>query len=59
VKLAAAVDEQTLAIVFYRYFDDMTQEEVASMLGISRKTVGKKLDDVRAVIAELAGGGAS
>jgi len=59
VKLAAAVDEQTLAIVFYRYFDDMTQEEVATMLGISRKTVGKKLDDVRAVVASLAGGTAA
>jgi RNA polymerase sigma-70 factor, ECF subfamily len=55
VKLAAAVDERTLEIVFYRYFDDMTQEEVATMLGISRKTVGKKLDDVRAVVASLAG----
>ena len=53
VKLAAAVDERTLEIVFYRYFDDMTQEEVATMLGISRKTVGKKLDDVRAVVASL------
>ena len=55
VKLAAAVDERTLEIVFYRYFDDMTQEEVATMLGISRKTVGKKLDDVRAVVASLTG----
>ncbi len=62
VKLAASLDEQTLEIVFYRYFDDMTQEEVATMLGISRKTVGKKLDDVRAVVASLSGappGGAS
>ena len=55
VKLAASVDERTLEIVFYRYFDDMTQEEVATMLGISRKTVGKKLDDVRAVVARLGG----
>ena len=56
VKLAASLDEQTLEVVFYRYFDDMTQEEVATMLGISRKTVGKKLDGVRAVIASLGGG---
>ena len=33
----------------------MTQEEIAVMLGISRKTVGKKLDDVRTVVASLAG----
>ncbi|MDB4946754.1 MAG: polymerase sigma-54 factor RpoN [Labilithrix sp.] len=56
VKLAAEVDERTLEIVFYRYFDDLTQEEVGAMLGISRKTVGKKLDDVRAIVARLAGG---
>jgi RNA polymerase sigma-70 factor, ECF subfamily len=55
VKLAASVDERTLEIVFYRYFDDMTQEEIAVMLGISRKTVGKKLDDVRSVVLSLAG----
>ena len=55
VKLASAVDERTLEIVFYRYFDDMTQEEIAAMLGISRKTVGKKLDDVRMAVATLTG----
>lgn len=60
VKLAAAVDERTLEIVFYRYFDDLTQEEIAVQLGLSRKTVGKKLDDVRAIVTSLAdGGGAS
>jgi RNA polymerase sigma-70 factor, ECF subfamily len=58
VKLAASVDERTLEIVFYRYFDDMTQEEIAVMLGISRKTVGKKLDDVRSVVDSLSAGGA-
>jgi RNA polymerase sigma-70 factor, ECF subfamily len=57
VKLAASVDERTLEIVFYRYFDDLTQEEIAVLLGISRKTVGKKLDDVRTVVLELAGAG--
>ncbi len=53
LKLARELDEQTLEIVFYRYFDDMTQEEIATMLGISRKTVGKKLDDVRAAVERL------
>lgn len=53
LKLSRKLDDQTLEIVFYRYFDDMTQEEIATMLGISRKTVGKKLDDVRALVEEL------
>lgn len=56
VKLGAALDERTLEIAMCRYFDDMTQEEIAVLLGISRKTVGKKLDDVRAAVRDLAGG---
>lgn len=56
LKLSRELDDQTLEIVFYRYFDDMTQEEIATMLGISRKTVGKKLDDVRAAVERLGGG---
>lgn len=55
VKLAAAVDEATLEIVFYRFFDDLTQEEIAVQCGLSRKTVGKKLDEVRAIVRSLAG----
>lgn len=58
-KLAETLDHGTLEIVICRYFDDMTQDEVATMLGISRKTVGKKLDDVRRAVATLAGEGAS
>lgn len=57
VKLASAVDDRTLEIVFYRYFDDLTQEEIAVLTGLSRKTIGKKLDDVREIVASLAGGG--
>lgn len=57
-KLVSTLDETTLEILVYRFFDDMTQEEIASMTGISRKTVGKKLDDVRDAVTRL-GGGAS
>lgn len=55
LKLSRRLDDRTLEIVFYRFFDDMTQEEIATMLGLSRKTVGKKLDDVRALVEELSG----
>jgi len=55
LKLSAAVDERTLEIVCFRYLDDMTQEEIAVLLGLSRKTIGKKLDDVREIVARLAG----
>jgi RNA polymerase sigma-70 factor (ECF subfamily) len=53
VKLTRELDERTLEIVLYRYFDDMTLEEIATMIGLSRKTVAKKLDDVRDAVARL------
>lgn len=56
LKLSRRLDDRALEIVLYRFFDDMTQEEIATMLGLSRKTVGKKLDDVRALVDELSGG---
>lgn len=55
LKLSRRLDDRALEIVLYRFFDDMTQEEIATMLGLSRKTVGKKLDDVRALVDELSG----
>jgi len=62
-KLIGMLDERALEILFYRYSDDMTQEEIAEMVGISRKTVGKKLDDIRDAVSSLSGvpatGGAS
>jgi len=53
LKLTQALDESTLEILVCRFFDDMTQEEVADTLGISRKTVGRKLEDVRAAVERL------
>lgn len=53
VKLTKTLDDQTLEILFYRYFDDMTQEEIATQLSLSRKTVGKKLDDITAAVRAL------
>ena len=36
----------------YRYLDDMTQEEIAELLGLSRKTIGKRLDRIREAVAK-------
>lgn len=54
-KLVSTLDETTVEILVYRFFDDMTQEEIAEVTGISRKTVGKKLDDVRDAVVRLGG----
>jgi DNA-directed RNA polymerase specialized sigma24 family protein len=37
----------------------MTQDEIAEHLGLSRKTVGKRLARAHEAIAELTGGGAA
>jgi RNA polymerase sigma-70 factor (ECF subfamily) len=53
LKLTHTLDEATLEVVVCRFFDDMTQEEIAALLGISRKTVGRKLDDAREAVVRL------
>lgn len=54
-KLARELDESETEVLTYRYVDDMTQDEIASLLGLSRKTVGKRLDRVRDVVRRIAG----
>ena len=41
--LAKKLDKTTGAIFLYRYIDEMTQEEIGEVMGLSRKTIGKKL----------------
>jgi RNA polymerase sigma-70 factor (ECF subfamily) len=54
-KLVGQLDESETQVLTYRYLDDMTQEEIASLLGLSRKTVGKRLDRIREVVRRLSG----
>ena len=57
--LADRLDEGHLEVLVARFVDDMTQEEIADHLGLSRKTIGKRLDRIRdeviALRAEAAG----
>lgn len=57
--LAERLDEDHLQVLVARFVDDMTQEEMADHLGVSRKTIGKRLDRIRdeviALRAEAAG----
>jgi RNA polymerase sigma-70 factor (ECF subfamily) len=59
VKLVGELDEESAQVLVYRFFDEMTQEEIASMLGLSRKTIGKRLDAITDVVTRLAGPRAS
>jgi RNA polymerase sigma-70 factor (ECF subfamily) len=44
-------------ILVYHYQDHMTQDEIGEAVGLSRKTVGKKLQEVRSVVEALANAG--
>ena len=57
--LADRLDPSHLEVLVARFVDDMTQEEIAEHLKLSRKTIGKRLDRIReeviALRAEAAG----
>ncbi len=46
-KLVTMLDKKSQEILVYRFYDDMTQEEIASLTGYSRKTIGKKLTKIK------------
>lgn len=46
-KLGSKLDERELTIAVLLFVDELTQEEIADTLGLSRKTIGRELDDIR------------
>jgi len=58
-RLLDRLDARSAEVLVYHYFDDLPQEEIAELLSLSRKTIGKILggirDQVRAL--EVAGAG--
>ncbi len=55
VKLVSALGDGEAEVLAYRYLDDMTQEEIAAMTGLSRKTIGRRLDAIRDAATRVAG----
>ncbi len=53
-KLVARLDAVEGEILALHVFDDMTQDEIAGVVALSRKTVGKKLERIAEVARELA-----
>jgi RNA polymerase sigma factor (sigma-70 family) len=51
--LLARVDEKTRAIAVLVYVDQMTQQEAADVLDLSRKTVGERLQKLSTAASEL------
>ena len=57
--LAERLDAGHLEVLVARFIDDMTQEEIAAHLDLSRKTIGKRLDRIRDEVLALRGTEAS
>jgi RNA polymerase sigma-70 factor (ECF subfamily) len=51
--LAEQLDAAHMDVLVARFVDDMTQDEIAEHMGISRKTVGRRLDHIRATVTAL------
>lgn len=54
-RLCDRLDRDHQELLIARYVDELTQDELAELLGVSRKTIGKRLARVDALAAELAG----
>jgi RNA polymerase sigma-70 factor (ECF subfamily) len=52
-KLVARVDDDAAEIVVYRFFDDLSLDEVAALCGQSRRSVARRLEQARVEIARL------
>jgi RNA polymerase sigma-70 factor (ECF subfamily) len=56
-KVLSELDARASELLVYRYFDDLSQDEIAELVGVSRKTVGKVLQDVREVVSRVRAAG--
>jgi RNA polymerase sigma-70 factor (ECF subfamily) len=55
LKLVDRLDGASAEVLVYRYFDDLTHDEIADLQEVSRKTVGVRLARVRDAVHALAG----
>lgn len=53
-QLVGGLDERSSEILVFRYMDQMTGDEIADLLGISRRAVTKRLERIREALEALA-----
>ena len=53
LKLMERLDESTQEVLVYRFWDDMDQTEIASVMGVSRKTVVRRMATLRAELVAV------
>jgi RNA polymerase sigma-70 factor (ECF subfamily) len=52
-KILREVPEDLQEIAIYYYVDEMSHEEIAAIVGVSRRTVGNRLATFQALTGEL------
>jgi RNA polymerase sigma-70 factor (ECF subfamily) len=52
-EIMARVPEALREIAVYYYVDQLNQEEIALLLGVSRRTIGNRLDEFRVAVGDL------
>ncbi len=57
IKLCGELDEASAELVAYHFIDDMSQDEISELTGLSRKTIGKRLSAVRSAVRRLSSQG--
>lgn len=55
LQLVRSLDLKSAEILTYHFIDDMTQEEIAALLTVSRRDVGRHLERIRVQAQVLAG----
>jgi RNA polymerase sigma factor (sigma-70 family) len=53
LKVVRELDVAESEVLAYRFLDDMTQDEIARLLGLSRKTIGRRLDRIREAVRKV------
>ena len=54
IGLTRKLDRKSAETLYYYYIDDMGQNEIADLMGTSRKTVGKRIKKIRLAAKKLA-----
>ncbi len=54
-RVLAGLDERGQQVFVYAFVDDLGQDEIARVMGLSRRTVGKKIKRVRELLAGARG----
>ncbi len=56
-QLVGSLDKKSGEILVYRYMDQMTGDEIAALLGVSRRAVTKRLTKIRKALEVIAANG--